>query len=111
MMEIIMVLAGIGIMFHFLAGVGLIRFPDIYNRLHAATLSTTFGTLFIASAIMVYCVTNWNAGNTMMAFHTVVAVAALLVVNPTASHAIARAAHKSGIKPVVAFDKYKGAKK
>ncbi len=111
MMEPVYILAGIGLTFNLLAGIGLIRFPDVYNRLHAATLATTFGTIFIALAIITYAILQPTQSMTMMALHTLVAVIALLVTNPTASHAIAKAAHKAGVKPIGEINQYKGVKK
>ena len=109
-MMLVIALAAIGLTFHFLSGVGIIRFPDVYNRLHAATMGTTFGTIFIALAIAAYCLSNWSQPNTVMLFHTFIAVGALLLTNPTASHAIARAAHRAGASPGP-IDAYAGVKK
>ena len=46
---IIYLLLGIGVFFNLLAGVGLLRFPDVYTRLHAGTKCTTFGS-FVAQS-------------------------------------------------------------
>ena len=48
---LIYILLGIGVFFNVLAGVGLLRFPDVYTRLHAGTKCTTFGSIFILSLI------------------------------------------------------------
>jgi len=43
---LIYVLLGIGALFNGLGAVALIRFPDVYTRIHGATKCTTFGSIF-----------------------------------------------------------------
>ena len=93
----------IGVFFNLLAGVGLLRFPDVYTRLHAGTKCTTFGSIFITGSVIILGLKMWYLGNTdgsVLAIHTAGALIAILLTNPTGAHAIARAAHKSGVKPV-----------
>jgi len=104
MLEIILyVFLGVGIFFNLLAGVGLLRFPDVYTRLHAGTKCTTFGSIFILGGIMLYSLIKWYEGSTdssVLLIHTAIALVAILLTNPTGAHAIARAAHRSGVMPV-----------
>jgi multicomponent Na+:H+ antiporter subunit G len=104
MIEIIIyILLGIGVFFNLLAGVGLLRFPDVYTRLHAGTKCTTFGSIFLIGSVVLLGLKNWWTGDTngsVLAIHSVIALVAILVTNPTGAHAIARAAHRSGVKPV-----------
>jgi multicomponent Na+:H+ antiporter subunit G len=93
------ILLGIGVLFNGLGAVALLRFPDVYTRLHGATKCTTFGSLFTALGVIVYGFARGGAAYNTMAIHTIVALVALLLTNPTGSHAIARAAHRSGIRP------------
>lgn len=93
----------IGVFFSFLAGFGLLRFPDVYTRLHAGTKCTTFGSIFITGSVIILGLKMWYLGSadgSVLAIHTAGALIAILLTNPTGAHAIARAAHKSGIKPV-----------
>ncbi len=94
----------IGLTFNGLGVIGLLRFPDVYTRLHAATKATTFGSIFTSLAVVTYAFTNLflngNTADLQLGLHTLVAIAALLLTNPVGAHAIARAAHRSGIKPV-----------
>ena len=98
----------ISLIFNFLGVLGLLRFPDVYTRLHAATKATTFGSIFLAFAIVGYGFVNWyyskytDSRALTFALHTVVALVALLLTNPTGAHAIARAAHRSGVRPAMA---------
>ena len=103
MWEIIYIFLGIGVAFNMLGSLGLIRFPDVYTRLHAGTKCTTFGSIFICFAIIAYGLWRWYDGEKEMislAIHTFFAMIAILLTNPTGAHAIARAAHRSGVKPV-----------
>ena len=100
---IIYILLGIGVFFNLLAGIGLLRFPDVYTRLHAGTKCTTFGSIFLIGSVVLLGLKNWWIGETngsVLAIHSIVALAAILITNPTGAHAIARAAHRSGVKPI-----------
>jgi len=101
---IIYILLAIGVFFNLLAGIGLLRFPDVYTRLHAGTKCTTFGSIFICGSVILLGLKMWiidgDDGSSPLAIHSAVALIAILITNPTGAHAIARAAHKSGIKPV-----------
>jgi multicomponent Na+:H+ antiporter subunit G len=102
---ILYILLIIGIIFNFLGSLGLLRFPDVYTRLHAGTKCTTFGSIFIALAIVIYGLWQYNNGENHMitlSIHTIIALIAIILTNPTGAHAIARAAHRSGTKPVKA---------
>ena len=103
--EIIYIFLGIGVAFNLLGSLGLLRFPDVYTRLHAGTKCTTFGSIFICLASIAYGLWKWYGGDEQMislAIHSFFALLAILLTNPTGAHAIARAAHRSGIKPVKA---------
>ena len=100
---IIYILMAIGVFFNLLGGIGLLRFPDVYTRLHAGTKCTTFGSIFICGSVILIGLRMWYTGSTdgsVLAIHSLVALVAILLTNPTGAHAIARAAHRSGIVPV-----------
>lgn len=87
----------IGLFFNFIGVLGLLRFPDVYTRLHAETKTTTFGSIFLGLAVILYSMVE---GLPALAVHAAIAVVVLAFTNATGSHAIARAAAQSGIKPV-----------
>lgn len=93
----------IGLVFNALGVIGILRFPDVYTRLHAETKMTTFGTIFICLAAIVYCVSFFTASGDAvyvdLSVNVLVILVALAFTNATGSHAIARAAYKSGQKP------------
>ncbi len=106
---------GIGVIFNCLGSIGLLRFPDVYTRLHASTKATTFGSIFTSLAVVIYSLYRWSSlGDSkfvVLAFHTIIALIFLIITNPTGAHAIARAAHRSGVLPKQAvIDQLKEAK-
>ena len=100
---IVYILLAIGVFFNLLAGVGLLRFPDVYTRLHAGTKCTTFGSIFLGGSVILLGLKYWIQGfsdYSILVIHTALAIFAILLTNPTGAHAIARSAHKSGVLPV-----------
>ena len=87
-----MVLIYIGIIFGFLGVVGLVRLPDVYNRLQAATKCVTFGSAGILLGVL------FIEGFTDFGFKAVLGIIFIFLSSPTAAHAIARAAHRSRIE-------------
>ena len=103
---IVYIFLGLGIFFNLLAGLGLLRFPDVYTRLQAGTKCTTFGSIFICGSVILLGLKMWITGDgdgSTLVIHTAGALIVILVTNPTGAHALARAAHRSGVKPVGAF--------
>ena len=101
---IIYIFLGIGVFFNVLAGVGLLRFPDVY-RLHAGTKCTTFGSIFLIGSVILTGLRMWWDGNvngSVLSIHSIFALIAILLTNPVGAHAIARAAHRSGVMPAKA---------
>ena len=76
-----------GATFVLLAGIGVLRFPDIYARMHAAGKATTMGTALIAVAGAIAI----DGG----AAKILLAGAAIFVTAPSASHVIGRAAYRA----------------
>jgi multicomponent Na+:H+ antiporter subunit G len=94
----------VSLFFNTLGVASMYRFPDVYTRLHGATKCTTFGTLFSVFALLLYSFVRFlsvEEGSRFLVFfiHVVIAGAVLLISNPTGGHALARAAHRSGILP------------
>lgn len=86
------VVMGIGVTFNFFGCVGLVRLPDIYNRLQAATKCVTLGTCFTLVGLLII------TGFTSMGMKAVVCMIFILMTSPTAAHAIAKGAYRSGVK-------------
>jgi len=80
---------------------GILRFPDVYTRLHAATKCDTGGAMTILMALAIIA----NAP-TLIKLKFLVLAFLIALINPMVSHAIARGAYKYGIKPKVVVDMY-----
>ena len=96
----------VGLFFNTMGVVGILRFPDVYTRLHADTKATTFGSIFTSLAVVLYAAGEFlkdpEGQYETLALHTILAVVVLAFTNATSAHAIARAAHKRGHKPAQA---------
>ena len=93
----------VSLAFSTLAVLGLYRFPDFYTRIHGVALIQTFGVLFAVAALLFYSAVSYLAGYgdrfLVLFIHSLLAVIVHIITNPTGAHAIARAAHRSGIRP------------
>ena len=115
LLTVLYILLGIGVIFNGLGSIGLLRFPDVYTRLHATTKNTTFGSIFTCLAVIVFSFYQLHITKDskflVLALHTFLALICLIVTNPTGAHAIARAAYRSGVMPKQAvIDQLKEAK-
>lgn len=94
----------IGTLFNTLGIIGILRFPDVYTRLHADTKATTFGSIFTSLAVIFWTLKilllTGDASCLSLILHAIFAVVVLAITNATASHALARAAFRSGIRPI-----------
>jgi multicomponent Na+:H+ antiporter subunit G len=103
---VIYIFLTIGVVFNTLGVIGLLRFPDLFTRMHATTKATTFGSIFTSLAVIVYGLymffTAQNSQYLTLAIHAFLAAACLAFTNAVSAHAIARAAHRSGIMPMLA---------
>ncbi|HOF14828.1 MAG TPA: monovalent cation/H(+) antiporter subunit G [Spirochaetota bacterium] len=96
---IICIFLVIGLLVNGVSIIGLMRFPDIYTRLHAATKTTTFGSIFVVLAVGVKNIWYYDATSITIIIHSIVALLVIIFTNPISAHAIARASLLSGIKP------------
>lgn len=87
----VILFAAIGVFFTLVAAVGVLRLPDVYSRSHAATKADTLGAGFSIAAAAVYF------GTAGEVFRAAVLVAFVYYTNPTAAHAITRAAYSQGV--------------
>lgn len=82
-----------GVFFLTVSSVGLLRLPDFYARTHAVGKSETLGAILTLSGLAVY--NGWELSTFKILFILIF----VLIANPTATHAISRAALRSGLPP------------
>lgn len=91
----------IGSVFVVIGGVGILRMPDFFTRLHPAGITDTMGAGLILVGLM------FQAGLTLITVKLVLIFIFLMLTSPTSSHATARAALADGQKPLLAGDEEK----
>jgi multicomponent Na+:H+ antiporter subunit G len=82
-----------GGLFVFIGGVGALRMPNFYTRIHAASLTDSMGSILILVGIM------FQAGFTLAMVKLIAILGFLLLTGPTATYALANAALLSGMAP------------
>ena len=75
--------------------IGVLRFPDIYTRLHAASITDTSGAALVLIGMMLLS-PGWLVVSKLFAICVF-----LFLTSPTASHALANAAHTAGVQPII----------
>jgi len=84
-----------GGVFCMIGGLGLVRMPDFYTRVHAASITDTLGAgLLLAGMIL-------QAGFSLVSAKLVIIGLLLLFASPTATHALAGAAMARGVRPLL----------
>jgi multicomponent Na+:H+ antiporter subunit G len=84
------VVMALGLLFDLLGCVGLVRLPDLYNRLQAGTKCVTLGTFLLLLGVVV------KFGLNAMGWKAVLCLWFIAITSPTAAHAVARGAHRAG---------------
>lgn len=82
-----------GGLFGVLGGIGLLRFPDFYSRLHAAGITDTLCAFLIIVGLVI------QAGLALVSIKLMLILIFLVFTAPTASHALARAGLAAGDDP------------
>ncbi len=85
-------LLALGSVMLFIGGIGLMRLPDVFSRMHAAGIIDTLGAGAILAGLMI------EAGLTLVTLKLALIVVFILFTSPTATHALARAALHGGVQ-------------
>lgn len=84
-----------GGLFCIVGGIGLLRMPDFYTRVHAASVTDTLGVGFILLGLML------QAGLTLITVKLVIIGLLIFFTSPAATHALAKAALGRGLEPLL----------
>lgn len=84
-----------GAFFSFVAGVGLLRLPDVLMRMHASTKAGALGVGLILTALMLHF------GEGTVVARAIAAIIFILITAPVAAHMIGRAAYKAAGQSVL----------
>jgi len=84
----------VGGFFVLVGGIGALRMPDLYSRMHAASVTDSLGAIMVIVGIML------QAGLTLATIKLFAILLFLLLTSPTSSNALASAALLAGTKPL-----------
>lgn len=85
-----------GAAFCLVGAIGVLRFPDVYSRMHAAGITDTLGALLVLAGLVPL------AGFSLATAKLLFILAFLWMASPTATHALAKAARHGGVEPALA---------
>jgi multicomponent Na+:H+ antiporter subunit G len=93
------VLLLLGSFFTIVGGVGLVRMPEIFTRMHAASVTDTLGVGFLMLGMCL------QAGFSLVTLKLVFLLALFFFTGPVVTHALAQACLHEGVKPRLAEDR------
>ena len=85
----------LGVFLGISGAVGLFRFPDFYTRMHAAGITDTLCTACIIGGLVL------QAGFTLITVKLILILLFTWYSSPAAGHALIKAAHKTGLRPLL----------
>ena len=82
--------------FCIVGGIGLVRMPDFFTRMHATSVTETLGAGLILLGLII------QAGVSLITAKLLIIALLIFLTSPTATHALAKAALIRGLKPLLA---------
>lgn len=86
-------LLAVGAIFLIIGGIGMIRLPDVFARMHGAGIIDTTGVGAVLSGLMI------QGGMSIVTIKLILILVFIVFTSPTATHALARAALHGGVRP------------
>lgn len=83
----------IGALFTLFASLGVLRFPDLYTRMHAASKAGVFGSGLILIGLALH------ADDVAISLRAILAILFLILTTPISAHLLAKAAYAVGYRP------------
>ena len=87
---VLLTLGGLSVL---IGGIGALRMPDLYTRMHAASVTDSLGAILVLTGIML------QAGWSLATIKLIAILLFLLLTSPTSSNALASAALLAGTRP------------
>lgn len=85
----------VGAILGIIGAIGMLRFPDVYTRIHAASIIDT-GAMTVVVVGLLLLAPSW-----IIAIKIALIWVFLFLTGPTSSHALANAAYKAGLQPLI----------
>jgi len=89
----------LGSFFTIVGGIGLVRMPELFTRMHAASVADTLGAGFLILGMML------QAGLSLVTLKLVFILGLIFFFTPVVMHALARAALHENVEPLLAEDR------
>jgi multicomponent Na+:H+ antiporter subunit G len=81
-------------------GVGILRFPDFYTRMHAAGKGDTLSSLLILLGFGLITLDDFSMVGWLLVVKLLAIVLFIMLTSPTSTHALMRAGYEDGVEPV-----------
>ncbi|HPX61266.1 MAG TPA: monovalent cation/H(+) antiporter subunit G [Deltaproteobacteria bacterium] len=88
-----------GVLFFVIAVIGILRLPDFYTRMHAASKCDTLGLMLILVAVILYTLQDVTLPNLLTSLKLLAILVFVFIASPTAAHSITESALINGVKP------------
>jgi len=88
-----------GSFFTVVGALGLLRMPDVFTRMHAASVTDTLGVGFLILGMVM------QAGFSLVTLKLLILMALFFFIAPVVTHALARACLHEGVEPLLAEDR------
>lgn len=89
---VVLAVMAAGVFFDIVGCLGLVRLPDVYNRLQASTKCVTLGTFLLLFGVLLHFGLDASGVKALLCMWFVA------MTSPTAAHAIARGSHRAGFR-------------
>ncbi|MBW1788710.1 MAG: monovalent cation/H(+) antiporter subunit G [Deltaproteobacteria bacterium] len=96
---IVIVLLLMGLVFFTGGGIGIIRLPDFYTRLHPAGKLDTLGSLLMVTGLALYNMEHFSWETLLTSLKMLLIVIFVFLSSPTATHSIVDAGVRAGLEP------------
>lgn len=89
----------VGVLFFAGTAVGMLRFPDLFTRIHAASKGDTLSSFFLLGACALYNAQDLELHHVLVSLKMLFILVFICLASPTAAHVITNAALLSGAQP------------
>ncbi len=96
---IVMFLMGVGFLFFLGGGIGILRMPDFYSRLHPAGKLDTLAMLSMILGLALYNLHAFSLATILVSLKMLLIVFFVFLSSPTATHSIVDAGMRAGLRP------------
>jgi len=100
-----------GSFFAIVGGIGIVRLPEFFSRLHGGGITDTLGAGLIMIGLLIHGISGIFAqpetqlmGHVLTTFKLLMILFFLTVTSPTSCHALAKSALTQGLKPVLEIE-------